>query len=492
MSKSKEILRQVGVYTGSTLLTQLITLAAAVFSRRILGPFQAGVWTTLQVVVDYSKYSTLGVMEAVVRDIPFHEGRGDSRRAEEIKNTAFSFIFTTSLLIAFALAFFAYWVRHTYRKEVVFGLFLVAAIIILQRVNNLLICLLRAFKKFNVESSQMVFSSIVNAVLIALLTYRFKIYGFIFAMGLSFLFNIVYLLVKFPFRFRYGLDFQKIKPLVAFGLPLMSLGLLMTVVKSLDRIMLVKTLGFEPLGLYSIALMACSYISNFSISFGTVLFSYSQEKFAMIGNPRGMADYVKKSSKGYALTMPILIGATAFSAPFLVHLFLPKFAGAVAALRILILSSFFVALLQPYYDFLITIRKHLLLFPFLIGSILLAWGFYFAVGTMRWGIEAYAAVVCLVFFAMFTVLYALAARFLFDRKEAVLFYLKLTACFFYLVVFDGALTGFFSVNDGSLRCLVIQGLCYFLFSVPLCLILNRHFDVFRVLGDRLFGKKAVS
>ncbi len=492
MKKTREIFRQVGVYTGSTFLTQMITLAAAIFSRRILGPFQAGIWTTLQVVVDYSKYSTLGVMEAVVRDIPYHVGRGDPEKAREIKNAAFSFLVTTSVVIALLLSVFAFLTRHVYRSEIVYGLFLIAAIIILQRINNLLICLLRAMKQFRVESSQMVLSSIVNAVLIALLTYRFKIYGFIVAMGLSFLFNIVYLLVKFPFDFRYRLDFKKIFPLIRFGFPLMSLGLLMTVVKSLDRIMLVKTLGFQALGLYSIALMACSYISNFSISFGTVLFSYSQEKFAAIGNSRGMADYVKKSSRGYALTMPLLIGAAVFSAPFLTRVFLPKFSEAVMTLRILVLSSYFVALLQPYYDFLITIRKHVLLFPFLIGSILLAGGLYFLVGQMRWGIEAYAAVVCLVFFSMFTVLYALAAHFLFERKDAVFFYMKLVAYFFYLVIFDGALTVFFRVNDGSLSCLGIQGVCYFLFSIPLCWILNRHFDVFRVLGDRIFAKKTVS
>ncbi len=472
------------IYVGSTFVTQFITVVVAIFARRILGPLQTGIWSTLQVLVEYSKYSTLGVMESVGRDIPFFEGKGESQRAYEIKNLAFSFIITTSGLIALGLVIFAVFARHMFRKEVVIGLLLVAGIIILQRLNNLLICILRAYKQFSVESSQMVLSAIVNAVLIALLTYRFQIYGFIFAMMLSFLFNIIYLLFRYRYNFQWMLDLRKLKPLIAFGLPLMSIGLLMTAIKSLDRIMMARYLGFEAVGLYSIALMTCSYMSNFSIAVGTVLFPHGQEKYASAGHAQGMSSYLKKSSTAYALSMPILIGAAGVFAPLAVTAFLPKFMESLLALRILILSAFFVALFQPYFDFLITIRRHMILFPFLGASILLSFGFYWGAIHSGFGIAGMAAAACMIYFIMFTALFFIASRYLGDLKTSLGFYARLLGCFLYLCVFVVCLARFFSCVELTVKSALLQCLLCVAFCAPLFWILNRKFFIVKILAEK--------
>ncbi|MFA5167187.1 MAG: oligosaccharide flippase family protein [Candidatus Omnitrophota bacterium] len=485
MKRTKEIFFQVGVYTGSTFLTQLITLFTAVISRRILGPVQTGIWTTLQVIVDYSKYSTLGIMSAVNRDIPYYLGKKDERQAHELKNLAFSFILASSSLIALGIVAFAVLARHWFRQEIVWGLFLIAAIVILQRINNILISLLRSFKKFHVEASQMIFSAIVNAILVVLLSYRFQIYGFIFAMALSFLFNIVYLFMKYPFDFHWILDFKKLRPLFVFGFPLMSLGLLMAVVKSLDRIMLAKYLGFQAVGLYSIALMACSFISNFSISFATILFPHAQEKFALAENPQGMAEYIKKSSAGYALILPLLIAAAAFLTPFVVIGFLPQFISSILTLRILVLSSFFIALLQPYNDFLITIRRHLVLFPFWGVSILISWQCYYWVARLGGGISGFAIATTAIFFLMFTGLFFIAGHYLRDPKAVWEGYWKLMTCFAFLSFFVLILIKYFSSTEITLAGLLCQGGIYMIFCCPIVFILNRKFHILEILREKL-------
>jgi O-antigen/teichoic acid export membrane protein len=484
MHKTKEVLRQIGVYASSTFAAQFITLVTAVVSRRILGPVQTGIWATLQVVVEYSKYSTLGVMEAVGREIPFYLGKGDDVRAHEIKNLAFSFILTTSLVIAFLITFFALGSRHIYRSEVVMGLFLVAAIIILQRVNNLLICILRAFKKFSVESSQMVWSAIVNALLIMALTYRFQIYGFIFAMGLSFVFNIVYLMKKHSFEFHWQLNWGKLRPLMAFGLPLMSLGLLVTGIRSLDRIFLAKCLGFEAVGFYSIALMACGYINNFSIAIGTVLFPHGQEKFGVAERHSDMAGFLKKSSVGYALAMPAVIGAAAVLTPFAVSAFLPKFMGSLDAMRFLVLSSFFMALFQPYYDLLIMIRRYWILFPFLGSSLLVSFALYYGALKTGFGITAFAAVNCIVFFMMFSVLFFIAGRHVWNFKKALALYVRLLSCFFYGASFVFVLARFFSEPDWTRASLLVQGGLYLAFIAPLMFVLDRQYSLFAMIVSK--------
>ncbi len=485
MKRSKEIFSQVGVYAGSTFLTQLITLVAAVISRNILGPVQTGIWATLQVIVDYSKYSTMGIMTAINRDIPYRRAKGEEAHAQELKNLAFSFVLASSVLVALGIAAFAFFARHHYQKEIVWGLFLIAAVVVLQRINNVLISLLRAFKQFTVEASQMFLSAIVNAFLVAILTYFFRIYGFIFAMALSLLFNVVYLLAKHPFNFHWFFDLRKLKPLLATGFPLMTLGLLLGVIRSLDRIFIAKYLGFREVGLYSIALMACSFISNFSISFAIVLFPHGQEKFALAGEVHGAADYLKKSSAAYVLIMPMLIGAAAFLAPILVVVFLPQFVSSILALQMLVLSSFFVALFQPYNDFLITIRRHMVLIPFLGGCALASLGLYYWVAHSGWGIVGFSVATCIISFLMFTVLFFMSNRYVQGVWAPLEFYLKLTACFLYLLIFVFFLIKYFSPPQITAAGILCQSGFYVIFCFPLLFLLNRKFSILNILMNKI-------
>ncbi|MBI3251913.1 MAG: hypothetical protein HYZ52_01145 [Candidatus Omnitrophica bacterium] len=82
-NRKQEIIVDASFYSLATILTQGITLVAGVLTRRFLGPVQMGVWSLLQIILVYSTYLTLGVIEAVSREIPYHYGRGDDARADD-------------------------------------------------------------------------------------------------------------------------------------------------------------------------------------------------------------------------------------------------------------------------------------------------------------------------------------------------------------------------------------------------------------------------
>ena len=226
MSKKKEILRQVGIYSLGSQGTQFITVLASILSRRFLGPTQTGIWSVLQIIVEYSKYSTMGIMHALSRDIPYRIGKGETEMAEKIKNTAYTFVFSSSLLISLGIVLFAVLTYGRFSKEITYGLWFTSAIIFLQRMNNLMIALLRCYKQFSIEAAQMIWSAIVNALLIALLTYRFKLYGFIWDIALSFCFNMAYISMRYRFHFRFAWNWPHIRSLIRFGFPLMMIGIL--------------------------------------------------------------------------------------------------------------------------------------------------------------------------------------------------------------------------------------------------------------------------
>lgn len=484
--KKKEILKQAGIYSFSTQLTQAITLVAAVLSRRFLGPAQTGIWATLQILVDYSKYGTMGLLDASAREIPRLQGKGENENAEKIKNLAFSFVLLSSTLIAAAVMGGAFLLRHHFRPEVVYGLYFVAAVIFLQRINNLLVALLRCYKKFHIESVFMIASAVVNAVLVAVLTHAFKIYGFIWSLILSFMFNIAFLLSQNRYDFRWYLDRERLKPLLSYGLPLMSLGILAAFIRTIDKLMIVKMLGFEAVGVYSIALMACSYLSNFSISLAIVLVPHFQERFGQRGDPKDLEPYLFKASKAYALTLPFMISLAWFAAPVGVHWALPKFIEGIPAMKALSLSLFFIAVLQPFHDFLITIKKHVLLFPILGITCATAFGADYAVIRAGWGIQGVALATTASFALNFLLVYAAAGLFLTGLRSWLRQLGHLSAILFYFLTALMAADRLSAQSGLAPLPAALSGLAiYAAACLPLLFLLNREFGLLALIRQKL-------
>ena len=472
MSKKREIIKQAGIYSGSTQIAQIITLITAILFRRFLGPMQTGIWTTLQILVDYSKYATFGVMDAVNREIPYQVGKKDENRATEIKNLAFSFVISSSILVSGGIALFALLMRNHFSQEVFAGLLMVSGVIVLQRINNLMVSVLRCYKKFDVEASLTIVSAIVNGVFVASLSYFFKIYGFIWAMILSLAFNIVFLRLRHNYQFQWNLSWAKLKPLVAFGAPLMALGLLTTFLRSFDKIVIAKFLGFEAMGHYSIAQMACSYVSNFAISVAIVLLPHFQEKFGEKDDPKALGYYLFKSSLAYALTVPAFLGAAWIFGPYAIHLLLPKFIPGIPAMKILILSMFFIALFQPYYDFLITIKKHLILFPALGLIASIAVGIQLFVVKAGYGIEGVAGGVIVTYFLAFTLLYICSLRHFSSIKEGLFHYTSFILPFLYFGISIYLITHIFFSDDFSAKSCLFRLLAFSLTYLPLLWVLK--------------------
>lgn len=490
MSRKKEIIHQSGIYTFSTFLTQLITLIAAFLTRKFLGPVQMGIWATLQILVDYSKYTVLGTMSAVGVEIPYWMGKGDLDHAEKIKNTAFTFVMISTLLFCAAVAAFAFFTEGRFPAEVTFGLYFVAAIIFLQRINNLLIALLRCYKKFHIESGQMVLSAIVNALLIAFLASKFKIYGFISALGLSFVFNIIYLFWKHRYHFRWYFDRKIFQPLLVRGFPLMLIGLLNTALQNIDRMVIAKMLSFELLGMYTIALMACSFISNFFSATSTVMVPHFQEKIGETDDPKNMREFMYKASLPLALVMPILIACAWIFVPYAIKLFLPKFIPGIPAMRLLVLGTFFSALIQPYQNFLVTVKKHMRIFPIVGVAIVSAVGLSWLAVHFQYGINGVAVAISVTAFLNFMLSYFVSARIFATIRDALRRFLILMVFFAYLGVFL-FLESFFveSFSYGFIR-FIAESLSLIIFCGPLLFVLESRFAFFRNLWKKLSTPKA--
>lgn len=409
MSRGQAVIKDIRFYSTAILLTQIVTVAASLLSRKFLGPTQMGVWVFLQVIVGYAEYLALGTIAAAGYEIPLYNGRGDAAKSRRVADAAFSFGLITSLLASAGIVAYALLKKESLREELFYGFLAGAAFVVLQRFSGLLITIVRAEKQFALAGRQMLYSSILNAVLIAFFSHQFKIYGFLAAMALSLVFNSAYLLWKSGIRFRFTMDPAQIRELVSYGFPLMLVGLVLAFYETMDRLFITRFLGFETLGHYSIALMTINYLNGVPNSVGIVTVSHLQEKYGQTQDPATLRGYLKKVDAGYGILMTVLIGGAWFGMPWLVRFFLPDFNSGIPAMRILALSAYFAAMTQGYTQLIYVIRRHhALLWLTLAATTFSALAIAFAVGA-RLGLEGVAGATALSAFVYFSIIFFFAS-----------------------------------------------------------------------------------
>jgi len=389
-----------------------------------------------------------------------------------------------TVLLSIGLIIVALSLRSSLRPEIFWGLFLTAGLLIPQRLNNMLITLLRAYKEFKIASRQMVYSSIVNAVTITFMAYHFKIYGYIMGLCLSYLFNIIYILLKRNFNLQFRLNWVELKPLVFFGVPLLFISLMNVALMSIDRLMVAGFMGLKALGLYSIALLASSYVVTVPNSMSVVIIPNFQEKFGEKENIQDLKKYMSTSADVYCFLMPFIIAtAWIFCVP-LISLFLPNFTGAGPAVKYLLLGSFFVALRHPYSTFMIAIKKHWTLIPVVAVACVVALMLNWRVITLGYGIAGVAMSVASVKFGLFSAYFILAARYVYTATEARTEYFKVFRKFVFML---SVLLGMDVIlpADGVLYKYLLQYTVFLIVYLPSLYQFNIEYEVMKILKSKL-------
>ncbi len=372
MSQRKAILTDVGTYAASTYAAQMIDMVNGFLVRRLLGPSMMGLWVFLQVIVTYSKYTLLGVVQVANKEIPYLKGKGEHEKAEALKNNIYGFTVITGVINALLCIAYGLWKHQALSLEFLLGLIASAVIVYSQRIYNYSVVILRVTKQFNLVAKLMIFSSAVTLLLTLTLTLSFGFYGFLVSQVVIYWINTWFINRCHPLKFKFSLDSEKLKPVVKLGLSLILCQVAYTVLTSLDRILIAKMAGFKELGLFSVALMANTYVVSFPNLIGIVLFPYYQEKFGERDNIQDLKIYVLYPTTSLTYLLPFMLGVVWFTSPILVHYVIPEYTGGLTALQVLLLGSYFLCMTQHFNIFLITINRQFSLFFATLAAILLA------------------------------------------------------------------------------------------------------------------------
>ena len=364
MSKYKlSIARDALAFMGSSLFVQSLSFFLAIYVRRVLGPAAIGIWALLQVFLKYASYANLGMFDAVYREIPLLKGRKDEQGIREIKETALTFTvgassFGSVLIVAGAFIF-----RSRVQPALFYGLLTLAAVNLLQKINDLFVGILTSERKFELCSRFRIYSALVNGFLVVLLTWKYALYGYFAATLLSFVYNVAYLLFSSKMQLRLSWHKEKVAGLLRFGVPFLALSFVTTLFNTADKVAIGKCFGLEQLGIYTIATMAGRYLMLLPNIFQQVLFPRILEKFGSPGDPSSFKSISTKPVNIVAVYFSLFIGLAWIASPYFCQLGLPKFVGGIPALKALIFAYAFMALSTQVYPTLLGHLRHLWMIP---------------------------------------------------------------------------------------------------------------------------------
>ncbi len=434
MTNKTKILKDIFSYSSSSYISQGVGLLSGLIIASKLGPEDYGIYNAVTLVLGYAAYSELGVLSTMSRDLPFHIGQSNLQKSKDIDSAARYMTFIGAVCASIIIFYFSLFLSIS--PKMAFGLRIMSLVVIFQQIYTYHRTILRCNNNFKELSQQQIILSIISAI-ITILFVEFS--GFngrmLAALILQFLI-LLYAIYRNPWKESSKFDFATIFGSIKTGLPILASGFIITLVTSIDRLMIVTFLGATSLGYFGLSIMLISVISLIPAMTSQVLYPRISYHFGQSGkNIDELSSYVIKPPIILSAILPFLIGPIILSLPFVINLFLPAFIPGISAARIVVSGIYFYGILGLTDYFLVTTGKLKLYALFGIIALIINIIFDFIFIKMGLGIEGIAfggTLLTYLIYSSIVIGYAVS----FYKKSTfsvLLYFLKLWMPFFYMI-----------------------------------------------------------
>ena len=341
-SRVGERVRRGGREFATLLLSTVVFHAARIgiglWAAAALGPERFGRWNLLAVVIGYARHAHLGVLNAMGREVPIALGRGDRASASALEGVGFAaaLVGAVVVLAGGCAALLEPAVRAWVEPSVV----VLAAAMAASRLPFIFVTMrARSRLEFASLSLQFGIAGCVTVLSYALWGHGHDLTGLAACSALGYAAACALALAAEPAtpRFR-DLQPRRLRPLVAIGFPLLSAGILYSLLTSIDRWVIVYFLGVLPLGHYTLAIVAFGAASLVPQVVSQLSYPRMGHAFGRLGEAgalRGLARRQSLQSAGVTLPAVALLW---LALPALAARFLPAYVEGVGAARVLLLG----------------------------------------------------------------------------------------------------------------------------------------------------------
>lgn len=339
-----QALRDVWSYLKQTLLAQAALLVGGMVVARVLGPTDYGLWSALQLITTYGTYASLGLLNALNREVPIYRGRGDEEKIAQMRNASLGATVGLSVLLGGGIFAYALWNRERFDPNLLVGIIFMAGIVALQQLSGFFDVLFRSANDFATVGRLRLYRTLAEMSLAVVLVLALSFLGRLLAAAATWIFLIGYAISQNSFPIRPRWDPWEVGRLIRLGLPLLAVEILHGIFTSLDRLMIARHLDRTAMGYYSVGLMAVGFLFVIPRVVWEILYPRFGERFGETGKPAALEHLVVVSLFGMATVMALLLGVVVILLPVGLAVALPGYMAGLDAARVLVCASFFLAL----------------------------------------------------------------------------------------------------------------------------------------------------
>jgi O-antigen/teichoic acid export membrane protein len=252
-SLSKEFM----LFSISTLVLQVLRMGNSFVGAKLLGPEIWGYWYILNLILIYGPNIQLGALNAMNRDVPICRGENNWAKVYEIQDNSLGFQILSGLILSICVLLYALLINENGKS---LPLLCMSFLIFAHNLYMWFQMYLKSIAHFNVFSIQQIIFGILLIFITIPLTFFKGLNGFIIGQFITTILTISIIINIEKIKINPKINFPIILKLIKVGWPILGVGLVFTLLKTVDRWMIAGFLGKTQLGYYSLALMVSNVL----------------------------------------------------------------------------------------------------------------------------------------------------------------------------------------------------------------------------------------
>jgi O-antigen/teichoic acid export membrane protein len=320
----------------ATYVARAVLLARGLVAAVVLGPAGFGTWNALSLVADYGGYASAGALQGLELRLPVAVADGDHARARVQLQGAWAVILAA--FAVFALAVGAVLMRGAPALTATAGpgpALLLLAAAGAQLALQVHATALKARGDFPAVSRATALQALLGAGIGLALLSRCGLWGLAGGWLAGTVAALLWLRVAAPEVPLAPAHPREGLALAWAGLPVFGAFLASLVLRSVDRLALVRAGDPSALGLYSLGLTAAGLVLYPPEAVAAVLYPRIAAAAGGARDPERTRAEVVRAHRALTLALPLLVGIGMVCAGPLVRAWLPRFRGGIEALRLL-------------------------------------------------------------------------------------------------------------------------------------------------------------
>jgi O-antigen/teichoic acid export membrane protein len=398
-------------YAMAQYVVRGMLMLRGVIAARLLGPGLYGAWNAIQIMMDYGTLAPSGTQQGLDQMVPPRIVSGDAAGLARAKRAALFNITLLSAAFALACMLVGQFGHSVMLKS--WGAAGVGAAMICAVSINLAYyqtSVMRSHGDITTASGWMMIQGAVGGGLgLALLPWLHGwglLLGWTIGSLAAFVFSTIRSRHHAPLSLAPSVESFD---LVQIGFPMFVFGASSMVMRNLDRLIILRYVGTQDLGYYSLSVMALTFLLYMPDSVTYVMYPRLLSAFGEGGrDTAAIRPSVERALQAISVLVPFLSGLAFLFAEPVVGLILPKFLPGVAALRILCFGAVALAFSNLAAVVIMTIGRQLMLVPVAIFGVGLYAMLDFAAVKMGYGITGVATATVIAYLVNGAVMLSLA------------------------------------------------------------------------------------